>query len=56
MTDDGLQASGQNNTDVVAERPGDPPCWQCRVCPDCGTIADYDPPTTCQQCGAEIVA
>ena len=40
--------------ETAADRPGDPPCWQCRVCPACGGIADTDPPTTCPQCGAEI--
>ena len=38
-----------------ADRPGDAPCWQCRVCPDCGSIADTDPPPpTCAQCGAAV--
>lgn len=36
------------------ERPGDPPCLQRRVCPDCGSVAEQDPPTVCPQCGAEL--
>ena len=26
------------------DRPGDAPCCQCRVCPDCGSMTDTDPP------------
>ncbi|HEX9035249.1 MAG TPA: hypothetical protein VF834_25690 [Streptosporangiaceae bacterium] len=36
------------------DRPGDPACLLRRVCPDCGSVADTDPPTTCPQCGAEL--
>lgn len=36
------------------DRPGDPACLLRRVCPACGTVADSDPPVTCQQCGTEI--
>lgn len=36
------------------ERPGDPPCLLRRVCPDCGAVAEHDPPTVCPQCGAEL--
>ena len=36
------------------DRPGDPACLLRRVCPACGTVADTDPPATCQQCGTEI--
>jgi hypothetical protein len=35
---------------------GDPACWLNRVCPDCGRLADEDPPTRCAACGAELVA
>jgi len=31
---------------------GDPACWLSRVCPECGRIADDDPPTRCAGCGA----
>ncbi|MFD2092649.1 hypothetical protein [Blastococcus deserti] len=33
---------------------GDPACWLRRVCPDCGQLADEDPPTTCPGCGAGL--
>jgi rubrerythrin len=36
------------------DRPGDPACWLRRVCPECGTLADEDPPTTCPHCQASI--
>jgi rRNA maturation endonuclease Nob1 len=43
-----------------AERPddegGDPACWVRRVCAACGRLAEEDPPTTCDACGAELVA
>lgn len=43
---------------VPASRPveegGDPACWLPRVCPDCGRLADEDPPTRCAACGAAI--
>jgi hypothetical protein len=38
------------------ERPGDAACWLRRVCPSCGTLAEVDPPTTCEQCKEEIPA
>lgn len=37
-----------------SERPGDPACWLRRVCEQCGTLADEDPPTTCPHCQASI--
>jgi hypothetical protein len=40
--------------DEYDDRPGDPVCWLCRVCPACGTLADADPPTICPQCRALI--
>ncbi|MFC5993227.1 hypothetical protein ACFQE5_03255 [Pseudonocardia hispaniensis] len=33
---------------------GDPACWMNRVCPECGGLADEDPPTRCQRCGADL--
>ncbi|MGA9310163.1 MAG: hypothetical protein WBV74_07305 [Pseudonocardiaceae bacterium] len=33
---------------------GDPACWLPRVCPECGLLADQDPPVMCTRCGAEI--
>lgn len=38
------------------ERGGDAPCWMNRVCPECGSIADQDPPATCPNCHAAIPA
>jgi hypothetical protein len=35
---------------------GDPACWLARVCPECGRLADEDPPTRCAACGAELTA
>jgi rubrerythrin len=35
---------------------GDPACWLNRVCPDCGRLADEEPPTRCPACGAQLVA
>ncbi len=33
---------------------GDPVCWLNRVCPECGRLADEEPPTHCSACGALI--
>jgi rubrerythrin len=33
---------------------GDPACWLSRVCPECGRLADDDPPTRCPSCGAAL--
>ena len=33
---------------------GDPVCWLPRVCPECGRLADEDPPTRCPACGTEL--
>jgi hypothetical protein len=38
------------------ERPGDAACWLRRVCPNCGTLAEVDPPAICAQCKQEIPA
>jgi len=38
------------------DRPGDPACWLRRVCPECGSMADSDPPTTCPVCHADMPA
>jgi uncharacterized protein YeaO (DUF488 family) len=42
--------NGAQTGDDPVEEGGDPACWQKRVCPNCGTLADTDPPTWCQQC------
>jgi rubrerythrin len=38
------------------DRPGDSVCWLRLVCPECGTVAESEPPTDCPQCGARIEA
>ena len=38
------------------DQPGDAPCLLRRVCPECGSVADCAPPTTCSQCGASLPA
>ena len=48
--------SGQENTGPGGERGGDAPCWLNRVCPECGSIADQDPPASCPNCHAAIPA
>ncbi|GAA4778677.1 hypothetical protein GCM10023200_09630 [Actinomycetospora chlora] len=35
---------------------GDPACWMHRVCPECGRLADEDPPTRCPSCGTQLEA
>jgi rubrerythrin len=32
----------------------EPVCLLHRVCPECGRLADEDPPTRCPACGAAI--
>ena len=36
------------------ETGGDPVCWMHLLCPECGRIADEEPPTRCGACGAVI--
>jgi rubrerythrin len=48
--------SGPGAHDADEDRPGDPACWLRRVCPECGAMADADPPTVCPQCHAEMPA
>ncbi|MDQ0381178.1 hypothetical protein [Amycolatopsis thermophila] len=38
----------------VPDEGGDPACWLARVCPECGLVADVDPPTVCQRCGTRL--
>jgi rubrerythrin len=42
--------------DGEEDLPGDPACLLRRVCQECGSVADEDPPTTCPQCAAELPA
>jgi hypothetical protein len=34
----------------------EPVCLLNRVCPECGRVADEEPPTRCAACGAELPA
>ncbi|MET7639138.1 hypothetical protein [Streptomyces sp. NPDC005438] len=36
------------------EDGGDPACWLSRVCPECGLLAEVDPPVRCARCGALV--
>jgi uncharacterized protein YeaO (DUF488 family) len=38
------------------EGSGDAPCWLNRVCPECGSITDQEPPAECPRCHAAIAA
>ena len=42
--------------DLPDDEGGDPACWAARGCPDCGRLADEDPPTRCPACGAALPA
>jgi rubrerythrin len=33
---------------------GEPACWLPRVCPECGRLAEEEPPTRCESCGTAI--
>lgn len=33
---------------------GEPVCLMHRLCPECGRLADQDPPTRCPHCAAVI--
>ncbi|MGZ4607726.1 MAG: hypothetical protein ACXVXV_16470 [Blastococcus sp.] len=39
---------------VPDDEGGDPACWLHRVCPECGRLADEEPPTRCPACGAAV--
>jgi hypothetical protein len=47
-------AAGRREPGPAGERGGDPACWLRRVCPQCGSMADADPPTTCPACHAAM--
>ncbi|WP_199522193.1 hypothetical protein [Geodermatophilus marinus] len=46
---------GDPRDDAGDEAGGDPACWLARVCPDCGRVADRDPPTRCAGCGRPLL-
>jgi rubrerythrin len=39
---------------AAEDRPGDPACLLRRVCPECGAVADRDPPTVCPYCHTDL--
>jgi uncharacterized protein YeaO (DUF488 family) len=49
-----LRAFQDSEAAAEQERGGDPACWLPRVCPECGALADADPPVTCHRCGHRI--
>ena len=55
MTGDQASA-GPADYGADEDRPGDPACLLRRVCPECGGVADTDPPTVCPQCHTEMPA
>lgn len=50
------EAQGHGGAGEAQERGGDPACWLRRVCQQCGSMADADPPTTCPVCHADMPA
>jgi rubrerythrin len=52
----GDEAQQRGGDDEAQERGGDPACWLRRVCQQCGSMADADPPTTCPVCHADMPA
>ena len=55
MNDNSRRPAARQVEDFLAEDlPGDPACLLRRVCQQCGSVADEDPPTVCPQCGAEM--
>jgi hypothetical protein len=47
---------GEAEPVVVAsgDEGGEPACLLARVCPECGRLADEDPPAVCPGCGSEF--
>jgi rubrerythrin len=54
MTIPGRPDGEHEEHEDALDRGGDPACWLARVCPDCGLLAEREPPTRCLRCGAEI--
>ncbi|MQA24186.1 MAG: hypothetical protein GEU94_01670 [Micromonosporaceae bacterium] len=48
------EPSGPGEPVDPADQGGESVCWLPRVCPECGRLADAEPPTTCERCGAAI--
>jgi rubrerythrin len=49
-------STGQTGGVERVEEGGEAACWLNRVCPECGRMADEDPPTHCPGCGTELPA
>ncbi|WP_461145406.1 hypothetical protein [Salinifilum aidingensis] len=67
MRDEHLQGGKRAEADAAGERitgeqdagqhgGGDPACWLALLCPECGAVAEQEPPTRCARCGAELPA
>lgn len=48
--------AGDGRSPWEDDQPGDSVCWLRLVCPDCGAMAEAEPPADCPQCGARIEA
>jgi rubrerythrin len=48
------QVPGGGTAKAEEDRPGDPACLLRRVCPECGGVADHDPPTVCPYCHTDM--
>ncbi|REF34766.1 hypothetical protein [Thermasporomyces composti] len=44
----------QRRREEVDQLGGEPVCWLPRVCPECGRLAENEPPTRCENCGTLI--
>ncbi len=54
MGEPGTAANGTGGAVPRTETGGDPVCWLSRVCPECGAIADSEPPAVCPRCHSPI--
>jgi rubrerythrin len=51
------QHAGSSRPDrPLVEPESEPVCLLARVCPECGRVADREPPTRCAACGSLITA
>src|SRR6202041_3431802 len=48
------QSAGDGRAGRDDDRPGESVCWLRLVCPECGAMAEAEPPVDCPQCGARI--
>jgi ribosomal protein S27AE len=49
-----VTAGAPDDENRARDSGGDPVCWLPRVCPDCGLLAEDEPPTVCVRCGARL--